>query len=177
MRKTKVCKGLCGLEKDVSEFYKGKLKCKECYTPYAGDSLNAKSWKKANKCKVLAQKVRWRIKDNGDSVRKSNLKKFGMTQQDYDDILHNQRGVCKICGVTPSIVKRLSVDHCHETGIVRGLLCGACNPALGMMRDNVSILQSAIAYLIDAKNPSGKIFKLGNRVTTIEDLMAKCLTN
>ncbi|MCY1447865.1 Recombination endonuclease VII [compost metagenome] len=59
-----------------------------------------------------------------------------------------QAGVCKICG-RPDDTKRgmLQIDHCHTTGKVRGLLCHHCNILLGNARDDVAILEKAIAYL------------------------------
>ncbi len=60
-------------------------------------------------------------------ARKSRLKlEFGMTVEEYDALLEFQKGVCKLCGVAPT-AKRLAVDHCHETGRIRGLLCFMCN--------------------------------------------------
>jgi hypothetical protein len=54
--------------------------------------------------------------------------------------------LCAICR-QPSVGQRLSIDHCHETGIVRGLLCSPCNLGLGSFRDSVERLESAIRYL------------------------------
>jgi len=55
---------------------------------------------------------------------------------------------CMICGITESeLGRKLDVDHCHETGKVRGVLCNSCNSVLGHARDNVEILQAAINYL------------------------------
>lgn len=73
--------------------------------------------------------------------------KFGITLDDYDAMLVAQGGGCQICGAPPAGDKRLAVDHCHETGRVRGLLCTPCNQALGLMRDDPNRLQRAIAYL------------------------------
>lgn len=60
-----------------------------------------------------------------------------------------QNGVCAICGngETSKRQRSLSVDHDHETGAVRGLLCNRCNPMLGYARDDIAILQAAISYL------------------------------
>ena len=81
-------------------------------------------------------------------VRERFLKeKYGITQEDYDALLDIQEGGCKICGWTPPKEKSLCVDHCHDTGEVRGLLCNHCNSGLGYFRDNQEVLFSAIAYL------------------------------
>ncbi|QSM04369.1 hypothetical protein PROPHIGD43A-4_59 [Mycobacterium phage prophiGD43A-4] len=56
-----------------------------------------------------------------------------------------QRGKCAICGDAP---ESLVVDHNHETGAVRGLLCNNCNRCLGLLKDNIEVLTSAAAYLI-----------------------------
>lgn len=55
-----------------------------------------------------------------------------------------QANQCAICGVN---TVNLNLDHCHETGKIRGLLCRPCNTGLGMFRDNVEVLGSAMAYL------------------------------
>jgi len=76
---------------------------------------------------------------------KVKLQKYGITAQDSNAILIIQDGVCAICGTYPD--RGLFVDHDHSTGVVRGLLCRACNTGIGSFRDDCSILQSAIAYL------------------------------
>jgi hypothetical protein len=57
---------------------------------------------------------------------------------------------CEICGKIPR--KELCVDHCHDTGLVRGLLCYSCNFALGLLKDNVALLQKASVYLERTKS-------------------------
>ena len=56
--------------------------------------------------------------------------KYGLTPEDYDAKLIEQNGVCAICGKPPN-KRRLHIDHCHETGRIRGLLCTGCNTRLG----------------------------------------------
>ena len=59
-----------------------------------------------------------------------------------------QGGKCAICGTQYVLgLKRLALDHCHETGRIRGLLCGSCNRGLGLFRDNPERLRKAIEYL------------------------------
>jgi hypothetical protein len=57
---------------------------------------------------------------------------------------------CAICGKPPSSSRALSLDHCHNTGIIRGLLCDPCNRGLGLFQDSVSHLNNAIGYLQSA---------------------------
>lgn len=89
------------------------------------------------------------------SIYNYNLKRsFGITIDDYDRIFEKQGGVCAICGNRETIknrwgTKRLSVDHDHETGEVRGLLCRKCNAGLGFFEDKIDNLNSAIDYLKD----------------------------
>jgi len=90
----------------------------------------------------------WR-KNNPDKVKNNELrKKFGITLEDYNKMYEEQNGCCKICNSSYSKEKQaLSVDHCHITGKVRGLLCNTCNRALGMFKDSQEILESAAKYL------------------------------
>lgn len=74
------------------------------------------------------------------------LSRFGLSQEDYRRILDAQGGVCALCGGTDPD-RRLAVDHCHETGRLRGLLCFACNTGLGKLGDTVAALERAIEYL------------------------------
>lgn len=76
--------------------------------------------------------------------------KYGITPEKYNEMLENQGGVCAICKTKPQFdtrKKRLSIDHCHTTGKVRGLLCDACNRGIGMLKDDTSVLMNAINYL------------------------------
>lgn len=78
-------------------------------------------------------------------------KNFGITLEIYDIMAASQNGVCKICK-RPNGYKNLAVDHSHESGKIRGLLCENCNKALGMFQDSTEILQSAIKYLKESSN-------------------------
>lgn len=78
---------------------------------------------------------------------------YGITLEEYDNMLTVQDNRCAICH-TPaakSTKGRLVVDHCHDTGIVRGLLCGKCNQGLGSFKDSAARLAAARRYLA---NPS-----------------------
>lgn len=79
-----------------------------------------KQWKKANPIKAKLLKFR------------TSLKKFGITYEQYCQILKFQKGRCAICKKYPDKNRRLCVDHCHDNGRVRGLLCDSCNKMLGV---------------------------------------------
>jgi hypothetical protein len=66
--------------------------------------------------------------------------------EEYDALLDEQGHVCAICGGDDG-ERNLAVDHCHTSGVVRGLLCSNCNKALGLLRDDTARLAAAIAYL------------------------------
>lgn len=84
-----------------------------------------------------------------------NLKRYGLTRDDYVNLEKSQKGVCKICGEAEKLKKRLSVDHDHKccpgTGscgkCIRGLLCFKCNAILGQAQDNIELFKSMIEYL------------------------------
>lgn len=71
---------------------------------------------------------------------------YGITVEQYDKMLADQEGRCKICDSVPGI-RPLCVDHCHETDKVRGLLCDSCNMMLGKAYDNPEILRRGAEYL------------------------------
>jgi hypothetical protein len=76
-------------------------------------------------------------------------KNYGIGLKEYDVMFNTQNGVCAICSKEPPnhYKKRLNVDHCHTTGKVRGLLCDACNRAIGLLKDSQELLEKAKQYL------------------------------
>lgn len=87
--------------------------------------------------------------------RKWQLKRrYGITAEQYDEMLRRQNGLCAICRATSRDGRTLVVDHCHKTGEVRGLLCNPCNVGLANFRDNMVSLVRAIEYLKTAPTPS-----------------------
>lgn len=76
-------------------------------------------------------------------------RKYGITAVEYAELLFIQGGVCAICKFPPSgKMKVLCVDHDHNTGAVRGLLCNGCNVGLGRFKDSISLLSEAVDYLV-----------------------------
>lgn len=92
----------------------------------------------SEKRKSYEKQIQFRIK----------LKKFNLTESDYQTLLLNQDFKCAICRRNNPCGKGdWHLDHCHKTNTVRGLLCHYCNIALGCFSDSIDFLQSAITYL------------------------------
>lgn len=92
---------------------------------------------------------------NPDYARWSSMKsKYGLTKEQYEELLEKQGGVCAICGqpemrtTKAGVAMLLHVDHCHNSGKIRGLLCHKCNSALGLFMESSEILSSAVNYLV-----------------------------
>jgi Recombination endonuclease VII len=82
------------------------------------------------------------------------LKKYGLTREAYEQMAAAQGGRCAICGVKPD--HDLRVDHDHETGAIRALLCAGCNSGIGFLREDPLIMLSAIEYLARHKRRTTK---------------------
>lgn len=80
--------------------------------------------------------------------RRIKLKRdYNLTLEQYNQMFVDQNGVCDICKENPSKGKQLCVDHDHNTGKVRGLLCNNCNFGIGFLKDSINNLSEAIKYL------------------------------
>ncbi len=110
-----------------------------------------KRYMKSEKGKIAIRKKQKKFQDTEKSnliFRKQNLKRsYNMTLEDYDNLFNNQNGVCLICKNPETNGRRLSVDHDHKTGKIRGLLCQKCNTLLGCANDSIDILLKSIEYL------------------------------
>lgn len=73
-------------------------------------------------------------------------RKYGISEKDYTQMVASQSNKCALCGRPPR-KNRLSIDHDHKTGKIRGLLCAPCNRALGVLGDSVDGLGKAVDYL------------------------------
>jgi hypothetical protein len=113
-----------------------------------------RAYRKKNAEKIAAQKKMWKGK-NRDKHRESNrrwkLKRFG-GEDTFSRLFAAQAGKCAICftekgSSTGKDNRRLAVDHCHNTKVVRGLLCGNCNRMLGLAKDDPALLKRAAKYL------------------------------
>jgi Recombination endonuclease VII len=111
-------------------------------------------WAKANPEAHKASSTRWR-QLHPDRARanwrRSDLKnKYGITLAEYDALLQAQNGRCAVCETKPT-QKILHVDHDHVTGELRGLLCSACNTALGLLNDDPKRIRALAAYVAQYK--------------------------
>lgn len=137
-----------------------KRRCRECVRAYARKYYAAHSreliaqtnaWKRAHP-DARQQIVRRYIARNPSRRHRSLLKstlqtRYGLAIEDYELAVSRAGGVCEICGGKCRTGQRLSVDHDHATGSLRGLLCRRCNAGLGHFDDQPDRLARAVAYL------------------------------
>lgn len=116
--------------------------CEKCGTPAPGERCRS--------CLNEYQR-RWRKKNRGRykaSERETKLRhKYGLGPEGYASLFRAQGGTCALCPATqgrPNAGGPLHVDHCHETGIVRGLLCTHCNVALGHIADRLHLASPVV---------------------------------
>lgn len=115
-----------------------------------------REWAARNPDKVKELNARFRL-IYSDEQRKNQALRWnhGITIDDYKVMFDAQGGVCAICGREETNllsrktgrIRQLAVDHCHETGKIRGLLCSNCNMGIGYFRDDPEIMRKAITYL------------------------------
>lgn len=152
LTRTKVCK-ICGEEKPLLEFWANRgtkdrraIYCKPCSREYdrkrrAEDNEKNLAYQRAYREANREQRR--------ELMRTWNLRIYGLTPDQYLDMYDAQGGTCKICDAPGESFggRRLHVDHDHESGRVRGLLCGLCNSALGKFKDSPDLLRRAASYL------------------------------
>lgn len=140
----KIC-SKCKIDKDIEEFTfvsnskeKRRTHCKECISKHFQDYKIKNREKLQNIWRQSSRKY-----SNSDRSRIRTLARHGITIEIYDSMYDKQNGKCAICNLSI----KLCVDHNHTSGKVRGLLCFHCNTALGLFKDDLKILNSAIKYL------------------------------
>jgi RNA polymerase-binding transcription factor DksA len=155
----------CGIVKPLDDYYRNprgrgglRPECKDCTKErrrewYIRNSAReverVRQWALANPEKVAERIAAAKGSEQKKLAdRKSHLKrKYGMTIADYERMFDAQGGVCAICGEPRPEERTLHVDHDHETGVIRGLLCFRCNNALGDFREEYELFQRAADYL------------------------------
>ena len=169
----KIC-SKCKEKKLLSEFYKlSKGKQGRAYWCKACEDAKNQKWARENpeRAKEISDR---NYRENLEKVRKQHstyyhrnrdvrrrklkenaIKRYGLTIEQYETMIETQNNKCTICGQEECIkapgiyneVKSLAIDHCHITGVVRGLLCSNCNKGLGSFKDNPEFLKRAALYL------------------------------
>ena len=135
---TKNCK-TCNETKEITEFGTHKT---------SADGYN-------NRCKSCLRAYQQTPKAKEDARWRHIKATYGLTKEDYSEMLKEHNGKCAICGNTSD--RPLSIDHCHsnqerrrgtrDRSKIRGLLCDHCNHGLGKFFDNVTLLKNAVSYL------------------------------
>ncbi len=133
---------------------------KAYYASHRQETLKScKAYRDTNKKKIALAKKDYRTANKSQiamQLRKWHLgQKYGISEVEYNNLLLNQGGVCKICGNPPK-AKKLAVDHSHLTGKIRGLLCRHCNMLLGQIEKNITLINKIFRYS-GLKNEEGKV--------------------
>lgn len=147
--KDRLFKGLCG-ECGKQPRVENKGRCKKHLEQ---DIKRQMLWNKANPEKAKEKFRKW-FRGNKSKVKNWKLlSRYKITLLEYNERLEKQERGCAICAVPygDGIKRQLSVDHDHETGKVRGLLCRRCNQVLGLVADSQILLGLLIRYLETAK--------------------------
>jgi hypothetical protein len=162
----------CERTKPLSEFY------------VRVDRNRSRGWQVTGRCKLCEmehQRAKRRLvighDRRGRPINCISLKhaknKLGIGRHEYEALL-NCTNQCQICGETLDPGKREPhIDHCHETGRIRGLLCSKCNPLLGMARDSADILRRAAAYLESDGSATAEIIRKAAQERSEEERLAK----
>lgn len=152
---------------------KRKYKTRPMNEARANALANGDRFYKGNSCKKNHDGLRWAVdahcktckeearkKERGLAktrllTKKHELKKFGLSLDDYKLMLIKQNYVCAICKKPEKIknyktqkINSLAVDHCHDTGKVRGLLCCACNQGIGLLNHDPELIRNARLYIV-----------------------------
>lgn len=107
-----------------------------------------KKYRTANREKTLMANKKWRNANPKKDIKRHLMAHYNMTVDEYNFMFESQQGKCAICGQHQSeLTKALFVDHNHETGKIRGLLCSKCNAGIGFFHDDIALLNIAIEYL------------------------------
>ncbi len=161
--RTKTCPR-CRETKPLNEFHRNASRydgracyCKKCITFY-NKVYYASNREKHNAACRKSKAARPEVYKNRAKIYRTEHKEkrrieklrylYNLTLSDYDAMMKNQDGACAICGERPNDSdKKLGVDHNHATNQIRGLLCNACNMAVGFLKDNPELCRNAALYL------------------------------
>ena len=149
MKKIKKCRA-CSIEKPIEEYHIShqgktgpiyKARCKVCISKYQKEGYKKLSEevkqdrRKKNPCNNFEWRKTHRLKS-----------RYGLTTEDFSAMILEQQNKCKICGLD---MKDPQVDHNHDTGKVRALLCRPCNTSLGMLKEDPQTIRNMLNYIND----------------------------
>lgn len=147
----------CEEYKELSEYHNrlaskdGKdYRCKSCVAKaqkkYFEENEEAKERKIAWNRKRYAELDDEAKKKVAERMRQTQMyRRYGITTEQFEEMNAKQEGKCDICGAVET--GALCIDHCHTSGNIRGLLCGKCNKALGLLGDTEEAVEKALLYL------------------------------
>lgn len=131
----------CNISKPIKSYkHKQDVLCRVCTT--AIENIQRIKEEKPKKEKKPKKNIY-----NKERARVYLCKRYNLTVAEYESMYYNQHGLCAICHKPEIQGRLLAIDHDHDTGIVRGLLCGKCNQGIGYLQDDIKLLYSAIEYL------------------------------
>jgi hypothetical protein len=140
----------------------GDKRCKVCKVPFTEENRYSERSYMCKTCEKQYKKDRYQSRQQELAEVQSNRRradpdkyyatakasrirtKYGLEPEDVERMMKEQDGKCAIC---QAVLDATCIDHCHDTGMIRGLLCTYCNKGLGFFRDNVQSLAAAIVYL------------------------------
>lgn len=154
----KIC-SQCNINKDYKNYHlrvyekniQLRSECKDCSLKYARKSFAKLTPEQKEKRRETLRN--WKNKNPTRYKENAIFKRYKINFDDLNNLLVAQDYRCFICKISQKeLGKYLSIDHCHTTGKVRGLLCNSCNNGLGRFKDNITYLKNAIKYLENGPN-------------------------
>ena len=132
----------------ISERRVSSGECVECNLENARKHKASQKWKDSYQRRISAKKA--------DGTYSAHLvdrwlrSTYKLSRKQFDMMVHVQNNQCAICGfrfIHDNRMTKPHIDHCHESGKIRGLLCSSCNKGIGQFKDNVAAMRSAIEYV------------------------------
>lgn len=156
---TSVARGLCNKH---YMFHRNHGTLDQFYAPAQHRITDIDSTTKLGSCSICGVETKllnygdkqWRCANQVKSVKRNTLTYGGgqviprsVVNTAFRELTDIQGGLCAVCGKSCEVNAVLSVDHCHTTGKIRGLLCNKCNTGIGLLGDNIEGVQAALDYL------------------------------
>ena len=135
----------------------GKRKCSNCLEVKSEDDFGLQPKGKyglKSRCKACIAKLK--TKSTPEQLERANylrrFRKYGLTEEQYLKLISDSGNKCMICSKEFKTATDAFIDHCHSTGLVRGVLCSSCNSGLGFFKDSSLLLSKANNYILGSKD-------------------------